>query len=241
MLMTRTSLALAAALSLAVGVPAAADVLDRTATINGMRVEYKVITPRNFDPTKTYPSVLAFPPGDQSMDMVMVGIDYNYRAEAERRGYIVIEPAAPGGLSFVRGGDRIFPAFITKLLADYKIQDNKFNAIGQSNGGRAVFKIVADYPQYFLSVTGFPGRLEEATPAKLDTLAKLCVHMYVGEYDDAWLGDTRAQADTLRARGAKITFHLERGQEHVLSTVANEGAARLFDQFDAARQGRCAE
>jgi predicted peptidase len=153
----------------------------------------------------------------------------------------VIEPAAPGGLSFVRGGDRIFPAFIEKLLADYKVQGNKFNAIGQSNGGRAVFKIAADYPQYFLSVTGFPGRLEGATPAKLDQLAKLCVHMFVGEYDDAWLSDTREQAEALRARGAKITFSVERGQEHVLSTVANEGAARLFDQFDAARKGACAQ
>jgi hypothetical protein len=239
--MTRTSFGLAVGLLLLTVAPAAADVLDQTATISGMRVEYKVIRPRNFDPAKAYPAVLAFPPGDQSMDMVMVGVDYNYRAEAERRGYIVIEPAAPGGLSFVRGGDRIFPAFIEKLLADYKVQGNKFNAIGQSNGGRAVFKIAADYPKYFLSVTGFPGRLEGATPAKLDQLAKLCVHMFVGEYDDAWLSDTREQAEALRARGAKITFSVERGQEHVLSTVANEGAARLFDQFDAARQGRCAE
>jgi poly(3-hydroxybutyrate) depolymerase len=214
---------------------------DQTATINAMTVHYKVIRPRNFDPAKTYPAVLAFPPGDQSMDMVMVGIDYNYRAEAERRGYIVIEPAAPGGLSFVRGGDRIFPAFIEKLLADYKVQDKKFNAIGQSNGGRAVFKIAADYPQYFWSVTGFPGLLEGATPAKMDALAKMCIHMFVGEYDGGWLEETRAQAAALKARGAKITLSVERGQEHVLSTVANEGAARLFDQFEAARKGACAE
>jgi predicted peptidase len=237
--MMRTAFALAAVL--AIVTPAVADVIDQTATINGMKVQYKVIRPRNFDPAKTYPAVLAFPPGDQSMDMVMVGVDYNYRAEAEKRGYIVIEPAAPGGLSFIRGGDRIFPAFIDKLLADYKIEGNKFNGVGQSNGGRAVFKVAAEYPQYFLSVTGFPGRLEEATPAKLDALSKLCLHMYVGEYDDAWLGETKAQADTLRARGAKITFHLEKGQEHVLSTVANSGSARLFDQFDAARKGACAE
>lgn len=239
--MTRTRLLAVLALSLFAASPAAADVLDQTATINGTTVEYKVIVPRNFDPAKTYPAVLAFPPGDQSMDMVMVGIDYNYRAEAERRGYIVIEPAAPGGVGFVRGGDRIFPAFIEKLLADYKVLDNKFNAIGQSNGGRAVFKIASDFPQYFLSVTGFPGRLEEATPAKLDALAKLCVHMFVGEYDDAWLEESRTQAATLRARGAKVTFSVEKGQEHVLSTVANQGAARLFDQFDAARKGACAE
>lgn len=239
--MTRTSFVLAAALSVAIGAPAAADVLDRTATINGMRVEYKVITPRNFDPAKTYPAVLAFPPGDQSMLMVRVGIDYHYQAEAERRGYLVIEPAAPDGVSFVRGGDKIFPAFIEKILADYNIEGGKFNASGQSNGGRAAFKIAVDYPQYFLSVTGLPGRLENATPAQLDTLAKLCVHNFVGEDDDAWLGESRAQADALKARGAKMTLHVEKGQGHVMDTVAYEGAARLFDQFDAARQGRCAE
>lgn len=239
--MTRASLVLAAALSLLVAAPAAADVLDQTATINGMRVQYKVIRPNNFDPAKTYPAILAFPPGDQSMDMVMVGVDYNYRAEAERRGYIVIEPAAPGGLGFVRGGDRIFPAFITKLLADYKIADNKFNVVGQSNGGRTAFKVAADYPQYFWSLTGFPGVLDDATPAKLDALSKMCVHMFVGEYDSGWLEESREQATALKARGAKVTLAVERGQEHVLSTVANAGAARLFDQFDAARHGHCAE
>jgi predicted peptidase len=239
--MKRTSLVLSAALSLLCGSFAAADVIDQTATINGMRVEYKVIRPANFDPAKTYPAVLAFPPGDQSMLMVRVGIDYHYQAEAERRGYLVIEPAAPDGVSFVRGGDKIFPAFIEKILADYKIEGGKFNASGQSNGGRAAFKIAADYPQYFLSVTGLPGRLENATPAQLDTLAKLCVHNFVGENDDAWLGESRAQADALKARGAKMTLHVEKGQGHVVDTVAYEGAARLFDQFDAARRGRCAE
>jgi pimeloyl-ACP methyl ester carboxylesterase len=238
--MTPARAAVFAALSLMIS-PAAADVIDQAATINGTRIEYKVIRPRNFDPAKTYPAVLAFPPGDQSMDMVMVGVDYNYRAEAERRGYIVIEPAAPGGVGFVRGGDRIFPAFIDKLLADYKVQDNKFNVVGQSNGGRTAFKIAADYPQYFWSVTGFPGVLDNAAPGKLDALAKMCVHMFVGEYDSGWLQDSREQAAALRARGAKVTLAIERGQEHVLSSVANQGAARLFDQFDAARHGRCAE
>jgi poly(3-hydroxybutyrate) depolymerase len=239
--MSRAAVVSAVFLSLLIGSTAAADVLDQTATINGTTVEYKVIRPRDFDPAKTYPAVLAFPPGDQSMLMVRVGIDYNYRAEAERRGYLVIEPAAPGGVGFVSGGDKIFPAFIEKVLADYKIEGGKFNGSGQSNGGRAVFKIAADYPQYFLSVTGFPGRLEKAAPAQLDALAKLCIHMYVGEDDAAWLGVSRDQVDALRMRGAKVTFDVEKGEGHVLGTVAYEGATRLFDQFDAARKGACAE
>jgi len=69
----------------------------------------------------------------------------------------------------------------------------------------------------------------------------LCVHMFVGEYDSGWLEDSREQATALKARGAKVTLAVEKGQEHVLSTVANEGAARLFDQFDTARKGACAQ
>jgi hypothetical protein len=83
--------------------------------------------------------------------------------------------------------------------------------------------------------------LDDATPAKLDALSKMCVHMFVGEYDSGWLEESRDQAAALRMRGAKVSLAVERGQEHVLSTVANAGVARLFDQFDAARQGHCAQ
>ena len=110
--MMRTRIVSVVALSLSISSFAAADVLDQTATINGVTVEYKVIRPPNFDPAKAYPAILAFPPGSQDMDMVQIGIVTNYRAEAERRGYIVIEPAAPNGVSFPRGGDRIFPQLI---------------------------------------------------------------------------------------------------------------------------------
>ena len=44
-------------LSLSVGPFAAADVLDKTATINGTTLRYKVVVPRNFDPAKAYPAL----------------------------------------------------------------------------------------------------------------------------------------------------------------------------------------
>jgi len=48
------------------------------------------------------------------------------------------------------------------------------------------------------------------------------------------------QAARLRAAGHKVTFVIEKGQPHVIPTLAGAGAARLFDQFEQARQGRCA-
>jgi len=229
------------ALALLSAIPATAAVLDKTATINGTRVSYKVVLPSNYDPTKSYPAVLAFPPGGQDMRMVMAGIDRNWRAQAEQRGYIVIEAAASNGVLFFDGGDRIFPEFITKILADYKIEDKKFHAAGNSNGGLSAFRVAANYPQYFWSVTGFPGFLEDASAEKMKALGKMCIHMFAGERDSGWPEAMREQSEKLRAGGYNVTYALEKGQPHVLGTLTGAGAARLFDQFDQARKGQCAK
>lgn len=228
-------------LSLSVGPFAAAEVLDKTATINGTTVRYKVVVPHNFDPGKAYPAVLAFPPGGQGMDMVQATLNSVYRAQAEQRGYIVVEPAAPNGDLFFEGGERVFPAFLTKLLGDYKIADNKFHVAGNSNGGLSAFLVAAKYPQYFWSVTGFPGFLDDATPQQINALGKMCIHMFAGELDSGWPDEMRQQAAKFRASGLNVTFAMEKGQPHVIATLAGAGAARLFDQFDQARQGRCAK
>src|SRR5689334_3261668 len=113
---------------------ASAKVVDRNATIAGMTVNYKVVLPTDFDPDKTYPAVLAFPPGDQSPMMVMTTLTRNWSLEAQKRGYIVVIPAAPQGRIFSHEGARIFPEFLDKLLADYKVRDHKFHIAGMSNG-----------------------------------------------------------------------------------------------------------
>ncbi len=231
----------ALALSVSVAAPASAAVVEKTANLAGVTVQYKVVLPEGFDPARTYPAVLAFPPGGQDMDMVDATLRGNYRSEAERRGYIVVEPSAPGGVLFFEGSEKIFPAFLTKLLADYHIADGKFNVAGNSNGGLSAFLVASKYPQYFLSVTGFPGFLDNATPQQVSALSKLCIHMFAGALDSGWPEAMRDQAAKFRAAGYHVTFALEPGQPHVIRTLTGEGAARLFDQFDAARRGACAK
>src|SRR5579862_3562549 len=105
--------------------PLMATVLDKTVNISGTSLHYKVILPNGYDPGKAYPAVLAFPGGPQTMDTVEGTLERNWRAEAERRGYIVILPAAPKEGVYFEGGAQIFPAFLNMLLSDYKIQDKK--------------------------------------------------------------------------------------------------------------------
>jgi poly(3-hydroxybutyrate) depolymerase len=216
---------------------ASAEVLDKVKTIGGVNVHYKLILPNGYDPAKAYPAVLAFPGGPQTMSIVQGTVDRNWRGQAERRGYIVVVPAAPDGDLFFEEGARVFPEFITKLMADFKVDGGKFNIAGMSNGGLSAFHIAAMYPQYFLSVTGFPGYLIDPTAARVKALSGMCINMHAGELDPDWRDAMKQQSEQLRGLGYKVRFTVEAGQPHILQTLAGDGAARLFDQFDEARKG----
>ena len=171
------------------------------------------------------------------MDTVEGTVERNWHEQAERLGYIVIVPEAPDGELFFDGGDKVFPEFIVKLLGDFKVLDHKFHMAGVSNGGLSAFHIAALYPQYFWSVTGLPGYLIDATPARVHALAKMCINMYAGERDTGWLESEKKQAAQFRALGYAVEFNEENGQGHVMRTLEGDGAARLFRQFEQARYG----
>ena len=214
-----------------------AEVQTKTAQIGTTTVHYKVVLPKGFDSATAYPAVLAFGGGAQTMEMVDRAIQRNWQKEAESRGYIVILPAAPDDILFFQGGEKIFPEFIVMILADYKIQDNKFHAAGYSNGGTSAFLVAVAYPQYFLSITAFPGYLLRYTAASLGNSSQLCINMYVGELDSGFRDRMRTQAGQLRELGMAVKLSVEMGQGHILGTLSGRGSARLFDGFDEARRG----
>ena len=218
--------------------PARADVLEKSKKVGGVTVHYKVVLPTGYDATKAYPGVIALGGGPQTMNTVDGILMRNFRAEAEKRGYIVVAPAAPDGELFFEDGARIFPEFLKLIMADYKIQDGKFHIAGPSNGGIASLHVAAANPQYFLSVTAFPGYMWQPSQAKLQAISKLCVFMYVGETDQyRWHDEMRLEAEYLRSKGANAHYTVEKGQPHRLETLAGANAARLFDGFEETKKG----
>ena len=219
------------------GLPAIAEILLKNSDFAGATLYYKVILPKDYDSAKEYPAVIAFPGGAQTMPMVDGMIARNLKLQADKHGYIVAVLSAPAAGRFYEGGAVVFPAFLDKLLADYKIRGRKFHIAGISNGGLSSFHIAATYPQYFWSVTGFPGYLIDATPERVSALQGMCLNMHVGQLDAQWLSIMQAQAAAFRGKGMKVRFTIENGQGHVMTTLEGAGAARLFDQFDAASKG----
>jgi len=215
-----------------------AEELDKTKKINGTTVHYKVVLPKPYDAAKAYPGILALGGGPQTMNVVENVLNRNFRDEAEKRGYIVVAPAAPDDVLFFDGGEKIFPEFLKQILAEYKIEDNKFHIAGPSNGGIAAFHVAALNPQYFSSVTAFPGYMWEPSAAKLQAISKMCVFMYVGENDEyMWHGEMKKEAETLRAKGTVAHYTVEKGQPHRLDTLAGANAVRLFNDFEETKKG----
>jgi poly(3-hydroxybutyrate) depolymerase len=229
---------LAAALVMSVTLPLKAELLEKTKKVGSTTVHYKVVLPNGYDASKTYPAILALGGGPQTMNTVDSILSRNFRAEAEKRGYIVVAPAAPDDQLFFEEGARIFPEFLKMILADYKIQGNKFHIAGPSNGGIASFHVAAANPQYFLSVTAFPGYMWEPTTAKLQAISKMCVFMYVGELDEyMWHGEMKKEAEFLRSKGTVANYTVEKGQPHRMETLAGANAGRLFDGFEETKKG----
>jgi len=228
----------AAAMVTSVAQPLQAELLEKMKKVGKTTVQYKVVLPNGYDPAKTYPAILAFGGGPQNMTTVDGVLNRNLRAEAEKRGYIVIAPAAPDDDLFFEEGARIFPEFLKMILADYKIQDGKFHIAGPSNGGIASFHVAAANPQYFLSVTAFPGYMWDPTPAKLQAISKMCVFMYVGENDPyMWHSEMKKEAEFLRSKGTVANYTVEKGQPHRLDTLAGPNAGRLFEGFEQTKKG----
>jgi len=192
--------------------PLQAELLEKTKKVSNTTVNYKVVLPDGYDAAKSYPGILALGGGPQTMNTVDNILNRNFRAEAEKRGYIVIAPAAPDGQLFFENGARVFPEFLKMILADYKIQDNKFHIAGPSNGGIAAFHVAAANPQYFLSVTAFPGYMWEPNVAKLQAISKMCVFIYVNESDEyMWHGEMQREAEFLRSKGTVARYTVEKG------------------------------
>lgn len=214
-----------------------AEVVAKTGKFGGFTVNYKVVLPNGYDPAKAYPAVMAFSGGSQAENTLQMDLRRNWREPAEKRGYLVFIAAAPDGNLYFEGGEHIFPDFLKQMQHDYKILGNKFHVAGPSNGGISSFHVAALYPQYFWSVTGFPGYLIDATPARLKAISGLCIYMFAGELDRDWSGELENQSRMFRAQGMSVQTSIEKGQPHLIGTLAGDGAARLFDQFDQARNG----
>ncbi len=215
---------------------ASAEMVEKTGRFGGLPVTYKVLLPAGYDPARTYPVVLVFTGGAQQLRGAENTINTDWRAEADKRGYIVISPGSPDGSVFFQEADRIFPEFLDMILRDYKVAGGKLHIAGHSNGGLTAYHVAAKHPGYFTAVIGYPGLLNgEANASRIRALKPLCLVMHVGDQDTEWLNAMQRQAEGLRKEGYNVRYTVEKNQAHRLRAQEIDLSRRLFDEIESCK------
>jgi poly(3-hydroxybutyrate) depolymerase len=221
-------------LALAAG-SARAEILSKSDRIAGTTVEYRVLLPPGYDPSKAYPLVLVFTGGGQSIQGAENTLKTDWQGEAEKRGYIVVSPAAPDGQLFFQDGDKVFPAFLDMIRKTWKVR-GKIHIAGHSNGGLSAFHIAAKYPAYFSTVTGYPGLYQDNPEADYPAALKsMCLYMHAGDLDPEWRTAMAREAEQMSAEGYRIKFTVEPNQTHRLKAPEIGLSKRLFDEIESCR------
>lgn len=226
-----------AAFGLILSLPAAlgATVVKKSGVYAGTKVEYLLCLPDKWSAKKEYPTILAFCGAGQDLGTAEYTMDVNWRAEAEKRGYVIIMPIAPNGYMFFQGGERIFPDFLDKMKREHKLAGGKFHVAGRSNGGISAFRVAIAHPGYFQSVTVYPGFLMDEDMERAERLKGIPVKMAVGQLDGEWLEAGREQSAQLKAKGVSVWLQVEAGCNHGIESFTGAGEARLFDLVEKKR------
>lgn len=206
--------------------------IKRQPLSNGTVIEYALVLPEPFDRSRTYPALLAFPGGRQSIRTARGALRRYWGAEGARRGFIVVSPAAPNGVSFIDGSERLVPEFAGHFLAQYRVVDGKFHVAGNSNGGKSAFRVAILYPELFHSITvlaGFPPEYRNAS--RLRRLRGIRINMFVGEGDPAWRDPMLETRRLLEALGLDVYFVSLPRNGHFLPDLSFENSGKIFDRI----------
>jgi len=196
-------------------------------------IEYALVLPERFDKAVPYPVLLALPPGDQSRQMVEAGLHLYWEAEAKKRGWVVISPAAPDGDSFYDGAEKELPNLLDEISKSVLFEGGKVHLVGVSNGGLSAYRAITEYPSRFLSLTVLPGiPPDNRALVALDRLKGIPVAAFVGREDTAWVRGSRETKEKLDRLGIENTLEVVAGQGHVIAL----SPARLFDLLEKRRQ-----
>ena len=202
--------------------------------IGDKSIDYVTITPPGFVIGDSAPVFFALPPGGQDLEITHAVATGVYAQQALARGWVVVSPAAPGGVWYDADNAAVVPEFVSWMRAWVTIEGGKPHLGGMSNGGLSAFHLAIANPDAYQSLLAFPGYPpSERDSTKLELLATMPVYMWVGGEDTSWVQAMEATAAELRVYGGEVQLNVLPGEPHVLQSITN--GVSIFDALNASR------
>ena len=199
-------------------------------TTSGDRLRYALALPNGFEPSNTYPVLLAFPPGPQTEPMVEAGFGRYWGDQASARGWIVVSPVAPDGQLFHRGAETVIPALLDRTASEFQIEGGRFHVAGWSNGGRSAFRVALEHPSRVQSLVVLPGG--PPTERDFDGLGRLAgipVRMFAGALDTEWVRRMQDTEARLKELGIDVETTTLPGEGHVPISLDGDPIMELLE------------
>lgn len=175
----------------------------RMLKVGETEVEYATIG----EPTEGRPVLLALPPGPQTREMVVAGIE-KWATPMQEAGWFVLSPVSPEGLFFTDSAG-LLPGFIDAAAKAHGIAAEGLLLFGMSNGGLSAFTVALAEPNRFRAIVTIPGRPTDEDLGKVSALAGMPVAIVVGADDDAfWLTGAESTKSALEGAGGAVELRV---------------------------------
>lgn len=202
--------------------------------IDGVTIDYIVSTPTGFVVGDEAPLLLAFPAGGQDLALTRSLVEGTYAPEAQRLGWVVVSPAAPGGELFFQGSERLVPGLLDWVETWVTPEGGAPHVAGISNGGISTFRFATENTERVLSLSAFPGfPRSEDDQAALAQLVDVPIRLYVGGTDTNWIGPAEQATNTFEALGGDVELTIFEGEGHVMDSMRD--GVLLFEQLESFR------
>lgn len=212
-------------------VPAGTTVESWTAP-DGTAVQYVQVVPPGRSSGVEGKVLVAFPPGDQSLELTKQIVDATWAPEATARGWVVISPVATSKGLYTEppGGDLVEP-LLDMVRQKFPPEGDRFDLAGVSNGGLSAFRAALAQPDQFRSLVVFPGTPPPSAEPSLSRLVGLGTAFFVGAKDTGWLEGSKTAAAALRKLGNRVQYTEVPDAGHILTL----SGAQLFDAMEKVR------
>jgi tetratricopeptide (TPR) repeat protein len=197
---------------------------------NGIHIKYHIIYPDRYEQSKTYPTMLAYPPGSQGKASANWALSELWGEEAKKKGWVIVVPVAPSNGWINHPSHHALNDLLKHVQEKHHIEGGKFHMVGFGSGARPAATFALMSKQYFQSLTTVSSDAWDRWDVEdLASFKSMPVKMIVGENDTHGVAVANRTQKSFKKHQVKSELEIIPHEGRSLPGLRN---ALLIDKID---------